>query len=92
MAGIEYRYTIGAGAEGMLVFDGRVIEYFNLYEGGSSRYPYPECTFEKPEPNKKGNVDYRLMLPNGRYSEFPVGADDVAGFDDFIAKVEEASK
>ena len=89
---IEYRWSIGgAGSEGLLAFDGRVIEFFNLYSGGSNRYPYPETTVERSEPNRKGKVDFKFLSAAGNLvSEFEVEAEHVAGFDDFLAKVEKA--
>ncbi len=89
---IEYRYPMGSGAEGLLVFDGRTIEFFNLYSGGSNRYPYPETTVKRSEPNRKGAVEFVFRSAAGNpVGEFPVPADAVGGFDEFLARVQQAS-
>ena len=89
---IEYRYPIGGGYEGLLRFDGRVFEFFNLGAGESLRTPFPESRFEKSEPNRKGIVEYKLLSAAGELIlDFPVEAEYVTGFDDFIAQVDKAS-
>ncbi len=89
---IEHRYPIGGGYEGLLRFDGRVFEFFNLGAGGSVRAPFPESRFEKSEPNRKGVVEFKILSAAGNLIlDFPVEAEHVAGFDDFIAKIEKAT-
>jgi len=89
---IEYRYPIGGGYEALLRFDGRVFEFFNLGAGGSVRAPFPESRFEKSEPNKKGVVEFKLLSDAGNLIlDFPVDAEYVTGFDDFLAQVEKAT-
>jgi hypothetical protein len=88
---VEYRYPIGGGSEGLLIFDGRVVEFFNLGSGGSIRMPYPECTVERSEPNRKGNVDFKFRFSSGVSQEFPVPAEAVAGFDAFVVDIAKAT-
>ena len=85
---IEYRYPIGGGYEGLLRFDGRVFEFFNLGAGGSVRAPFPESRFEKSEPNRKGVVEFKLLSAAGHLIlDFPVEPDQIAGFDAFIGQL-----
>ena len=88
---IEYRYPIGGGYEALLRFDGRVFEFFNLGAGGSVRAPFPESRFEKSEANRKGVVEFKLLSSADHLIlDFPVEAEYVTGFDDFIAQIEKA--
>ena len=92
MADFEYRFPIGGGHEGLLRFDGRIVEYINLANYGNVRYPFPETTIEKGEPNRKGFVEYKFISPMKQpVMDFPVEPDAVAGFDDFFAKVAKAT-
>ena len=91
----EYRYPIPGAVQGSdirLRFDGRVIEYFNLYSGASGRLPYPETHFERSEPDRKDRVTFKFRTQTDNIAqEFEVGPDHVAGFDDFLAEVEKAA-
>ena len=88
MADFEYRYPIGGGHEGLLRFDGRIVEFINLASYGNVRFPFPETTVEKGEANRKGEVEYKFISPMKQsVMDFPVEADAVAGFDAFLDKV-----
>jgi hypothetical protein len=84
-ARVEYRYPIGAGADALLVFDGRVVDYFNLYTGGTTRFPYPETRWDRKGPDRKGRVTFTAHAAGHPILEFPVEPDHVAGFDSFLA-------
>ena len=89
---IEHRYPIGGGYEALLRFDGRVFEFFNLGAGGSVRAPFPESRFERSEPNRKGVVEFKILSASGNLIlDVPVEAEHVAGFEDFVAKIEKAT-
>ena len=85
---VEYRYPIGGGAEVLLMFDGRVIDYFNLYTGGTTRLPYPETRFERKGPDRKGRVTFIAHAAGHPILEFPVEPDHVVGFDAFLAALD----
>jgi hypothetical protein len=91
----EYRYPIPGAVEGsdiLLRFDGRVIEYFNLYSGASARLPYPETHFERSEPDRKDRVTFKFRTQTDNIAqEFEVGGEHVAEFDDFLAKIERSA-
>lgn len=82
---MEYRYGIGGGYEGVLRFDGRVIEFFNLFNGGTRRFLHPETRIERGEPNRKGKVTYNFWSGEHIICEFPVEAEWVPGFDAWVA-------
>ena len=87
----EYVFPTGGGHNGLLRFDGRIVEYINMANYGNVRYPFPETTIEKGEPNRKGLVEYKFF--NAQHQpvmDFPVEEAAVAGFDDFFAKVAKA--
>lgn len=82
---MEFRYRINGGAEAVLLFDGRVIEWFNLFNGENRRFLHPETRIQRGEPNRNGRVTYEFVGSSQPLSAFAVEAEWVPGFDTFIA-------
>jgi hypothetical protein len=53
---IEHRFSAGRYVEVLLRFDGRILEYFNLYDGSGRRMLVPETRLERSGPDRKGAV------------------------------------
>jgi len=86
---VEYRFPMPGAIEGsdwLLRFDGRVVELFNLYSGGSSRFPFPETRVVQTEPNKKegGQLFYFTSTLLSSRVELYLRPDDVAKMDTLV--------